>query len=897
MTIASGARLGVYEIGGPLGAGGMGEVYRARDTKLNRDVAIKVLPEIFAHQPEHLSRFEREALALASLNHPHIAQIYGVEEAGGMRALVMELVEGPTLADRIASGPIPLGEALPIARQIAEALEAAHERGIIHRDLKPANIKVRADGTVKVLDFGLAKSTDPPGDSGAALANSPTFTSPATHLGVILGTAAYMAPEQAKGKAVDKRADIWAFGVVLFETLTGRPIFDGETITDVLAAVVTRDPDWDKLSLGTPPSIRRLLRRCLERDPTRRLRDIGDARTELDDAISGADGASTIPVRPAASPRQLWPWALTTILIVALAIVLWRQSQTPAFIPQRTTRFTLATQPLAVLDHAASPAVALSPDGTHLAYVAGNSALGQLYVRRMGSLESTPIAGAEQSSGPFFSPNSEWLAFFARDNLQKVSLRGGPPVNVCARPSLGSHGGSWGDDGTIVFESGGGRLWRVSAEGGSATPVVAPAGAYWPEILPGSKAIVFTQVTGRQGIWVLSLKTGQAQLLVPDLGFARYVHSGHLVYASQGSLLAVSFDVESLQLAGSGIPVVQHAMMGLPDEPRIAHFAASHSGTLAYLAGPVLASDLRTLVWVDRKGQETTVPLEARTYAWPRLSRDGTRLAVTISDAEDGGDVWIYHLARQTLTRLTFGGASREGRPVWTPDGRRVAFRVFDRGSQQYNLFWKAADGTGQDERLTSDPNRDRSAQSFSPDGSRLVFAQSNERTGYDIHVLDVNGQRSSKPLLQQPFNEGSPEISPNGRWLAYRSNETGRYEVYVRPFPDVDKGKWPISTNGGNAPVWSPDGRELFYQIGNTIMAAPAQADGINFVSGTPTVLFSGLFASPVGTRHFDVSRDGRRFIMSKEVTPTLPPSERSQLTVVLNWFEELRQLAPTAK
>ena len=629
------------------------------------------------------------------------------------------------------------------------------------------------------------------------------------------------------------------------------------------------------------------------------VRDV-DARAEPNGVISKA-GETVVSRHYWSVPRWL-PWALSFVLVVTLVAVLVRRFQAP--VPQRTTRLSLVTQPLAILDHAASPAVALSPDGVYVAYVAGDSGVGQLYVRKLDSLEATPIVGAEHVSGPFFSPDGEWIAFFGGESLQKVALRGGPPARICTLPipeSWGGHGASWGDDGSIIFE-GGARLWRVSATGGKAESVGSGRMGLWPDVLPGSDAVIFTASGGppesaqtqARGIYLFSFDTHVLRLLVPDVGIARYVHSGHLVYAAEGALFAAPFDLKTLQLTGPAAQVIAPIMMGLTNEPNVTEFAVSHSGTLAYLAGPLLRN-LRTIVWVNRSGREETLLGEPGAYGWPRISADGSRLAFTILDNKNRSDVWIHDLLRQTTNRLTFDDAN-EDRPLWTPDGRRVVFSLGRSTARGSHLFWKAADGTGQSERLTNDLNRDPSAKSFSPDGSKLVFVQFNEETRWNIHVLDMKEARSSRPLLQTPFVEGNPVISPDGRWLAYRSNETGRYEIYVRPFPDVDRGKWQISTNGGNAPLWSPDVRELFYQSGRALMVAAVHA-GASFSSERPRSLFEGpYFDIEPGLRHFDISPDGRRFVMIKDVQE-IEASARDELTIVLNWFDELRRLAPIAR
>ena len=610
-----GRDIGAYRILSLLGSGGMGEVYRARDTKLGREVAIKTLPSTFTSDAERRARFEREARVLATLNHPHIGAIYGLEHADGVQALVLELIEGETLAERLARESLSISESLAIGRQIADALDAAHEKGIVHRDLKPANIKITPNGTVKVLDFGLAKATGP------NLPHSPAITMDATRDGVVMGTAAYMSPEQARGQSVDKRTDIWAFGCVLYEMLTGRPAFDRATFSDTVAAIMEREPDWSALPPSLSPTVKIYLRRCLQKNPRERVHDVADLRLALEGAFD------TSPVEPTDESAKKSPWrrrSLTAIAAVVLAglsaTAAWFLKSVPLERPavaQPVTRFSVATHPLAVLDRAPSSVMALSPDGSHLVYVAGNDGIGQLYVRRLDSLEAKPIVGANNAQGPFFSPDGKWIAFLADYQLKKVPLEGGLPIPLCAAAML-THGGSWGTDNQIVF-GGNGGLWRISGAGGNPELIVpTDSEAMWPEVLPNGDAIIFTEI-GPERIWMHSLKTGERRLLVERGSHARYVFSGHLVYLSNGLLMAVPFDAERLELLGPAVPVIKGVMMGLPREPVLGHFAVSASGTLAFLAGPVLSAR-HSLLWVDRRGREEPLNVEPRPYALPRIS-------------------------------------------------------------------------------------------------------------------------------------------------------------------------------------------------------------------------------------------------------------------------------------
>ena len=774
-----GREIGAYRILSLLGAGGMGEVYRARDTKLGRDVAIKTLPSTFTNDTERRARFEREARVLATLNHPHIGAIYGLEHADGVQALVLELVEGDTLAERLASGPLSISDCLTIGRQIVDALEAAHEKGIVHRDLKPANIKITPNGTVKVLDFGLAKATGPEPP------HSPPISMDATREGTILGTAAYMSPEQARGHQVDKRTDIWAFGCVLYEMLTGRLAFDRATVSDTVAAIIEGEPDWKALPPGISPTLKIYLQCCLNKNPRDRVHDVADLRLALEGAFDGP-----LPATKTSSWQQRSLIAVAAIVLLGLgATTVWLLKSVPdppAVKP--VVRVSVLTQPLAVLVRAPGPVVALSPDGSHLVYVAGEKGMdGQLYFRRLDSLHAKPLAGAELGHSPFFSPDGQWIAFFTGEGqLKKIALAGGPPTPLCDTRDI-PHGGSWGADDRIIFAMTGG-LWRVSGNGGKPELVVpTDSEALWPEVLPDGNAVLFT-ATGPERIWVHSLKTGERRLLVERGSHARYVSSGHLVYTSAGSLMAAPFDAERLELIGPAVPVIEGVMMGLPREPVISHFAVSVSGSLAYLGGPVLNAQ-HGLYWVDRQGKEESLNVEPRGYTWPRISPDGTRVALEV-DQSGNRDIWIYDLVRKRFQQLTFDPAEDE-RPAWTPDSQRVAFSsTRDRG--EGNLFWQRVDGTGQAERLTGEPHADRGAWAFTPDAKTLLFTQGGPDSGTDLHLMSMERGYHSKPLLQERFHEGSPTLSPDGRWIAYRSGETGRQEIYVRPFPNVDEGKWP---------------------------------------------------------------------------------------------------------
>jgi Tol biopolymer transport system component/tRNA A-37 threonylcarbamoyl transferase component Bud32 len=912
MTLSSGTRLGTYTVTALIGAGGMGEVYEAHDAKLDRDVAVKVLPEQFARDPERLARFQREAKLLAALNHPNIAAIYGLEQSDSTHYLVMELVLGETLRERVAGEkPIPVEEALTIAKQIAEALEAAHncEKGIIHRDLKPANVKVTPEGKVKVLDFGLAKAfTNDASTEG--IGNSPTLSMAATVQGVIMGTAAYMSPEQARGKAVTKATDIFAFGAVFYELLTGKQAFQGDDVSDILAAVIRAEPEWGLLPSETPPHIRTLLKRCLRKDKRQRLGDAGAVRIEIEDVLSGAVSASAetapAPIGRLAFPGAFPGWAMAAALVAGAAVAgggVWLLTK-PTAAPAPVVRTEITTSGASALSIDGNVRdLAISPDGSHIVY-RGN---GRLLVRALDQIEPTVLSGLGAPRGVFFSPDGQWIGFSdGNTTLKKVAVTGGPAVTICSLDA-NPRGATWGPDGTIVFATSSTTtgLFRVSEGGGEPAVLTRPnhergeADHLWPEFLPGGQAVLFTITTGAGGndnsqVAVLDLRTGAQKIVLRGGSHAHYVESGHLVYAAAGTLRAIRFDLKRLETTGTPVPVVPQVVttaVGAAD------FDVARDGTLVYLAGGPQGGTARTLLWIDRQGREEAIKAPPRAYVYVRLAPDGTRVALDIRDQES--DIWVWDLARETLTRLTFD-PTIDRYPVWTPDSKRIIF-ASDRAGPA-NLYWQAADNTGTVERLTQSGNL-QMATSISPDGTRLVFEEA--RPSRDLMALTLDKDRHAEPLVQsQMYQEENGEVSPDGRWLAYESNESGKYEIYVRPFPEVNSGRWQVSTMGGTQPLWARSGQELFYVAPDgTLMRvavepgpARPQSGGQAWRAGTPVKLFENTYAwalSGVTGRSYDISADGKRFLAIKQVSAGQTGAP-SNLIVVQNWFEELKQKAP---
>jgi serine/threonine protein kinase/Tol biopolymer transport system component len=963
MPLAAGTRLGPYEISALIGRGGMGEVYRARDTKLGREVALKILPELFAAQPDRLARFEREAQVLASLNHPNIAAIYGFEEGPAeagpyvrtddyvrteagpsvrtddyvrteagpsvrtddaqpaarlagvgphvppavgsgfsrtVRALVLELVEGPTLADRIIERPIPADDAVPIARQIAEALAAAHEQGIVHRDLKPANIKVRPDGAVKVLDFGLAKLVEagggPSSGSGAmaALSMSPTLTSPAmTGAGVILGTAAYMAPEQVKGGAADKRSDLWAFGCVLYEMLTGLRAFRGDDVSDTFVAILRDEPDWGRLPADVPAAVRTLLERCLARDRRKRVADAQVALFLLDEPATAVQPAPAVASQSVQPPRWrraavVTAVALAASAVAAMAVWLATRPDAPTVVrftvpPPDNMRFSVAGR--------TATSGAISPDGRTLAFTARDvTGRDLLWVRPIDALEARPLTGTEGAYLPFWSPDSRFIGYFAQDRVLKIPAGGGPPLTLSA--AVAARGGTWGVNDVIVFGTDAG-LVRVGAAGGQPVSVSTPEKGQtvhrFPWFLPDSRHILY-YVGGPEevsGVYVIATETGESRRLTGADSAAVYdARSRRVLFVRQGTLLAQPFDPDALTLAGDPFPVAERlessAVLGLPA------FSLSDTGVLAYGTGSGYAG--MQLVWVDRGGKPVGTVGDAAAYRGIDLDPDGRRVAFHRHDSNAGGDIWVTDLSRGTTSRFTFDASQDNSSPIWSPDGQRIAFASLRAG--KWGLYEKPAGGAGAETKLAEFESVVM-PMGWSPDGRAMVYWANNPKTAQDLEVLRPGQQRGpahGTPLVNTPFIDSHAQVSPDGRWVAYFSNETGQPEVYVQPLSG-GSGKWQVSNGGGIFPRWRGDGRELFYmsQLSQgRLMAVDVRVSGDTFEAGTPRELFDTGYVNlgHVGNYHtYAVSRDGQRFLIPRPVGDASRTD--NPLVVVLNWAQ----------
>ena len=909
MSLAVGARLGPYEIVAPLGSGGMGEVYRAHDSKLNRDVAIKGLLPAVANDPDRLARFSREAQVLASLNHPNIAHIYGLDRQDGLDGgertsfLVMELVEGEELAQRIARGPIPIDEALPIARQIAEALEAAHEQGIIHRDLKPANIKVRPDGTVKVLDFGLAKAMEPVG-SAPKMSQSPTITTPAmmTGVGVILGTAAYMSPEQARGKTVDRRTDIWSFGCVLYQMLTGWNTFAGDTVSDTIVAILERDPAWNALPDATPPAVRRLLQRCLEKDPRRRLHDVADVRIEIEDALAtptyGRSAGPALargvigPASSRAAPRTLF-WAAASfamaVAVIALAALALRRPVADlrplrlSIVPPAGTTFTPQ-------DISATPNFAMSPDGSRLAFVASApGARPQLWVQQLETAAAQPLPGTADATGPFWAPDSRSLAFYARGKLKKVSLGGAIPQDL-ADAAVDVASGAWNADGIIVFgRATGDGLFRISAEGGPAVPVTTldttrGEGAHrWPQFLPGGRRFIFyvrSTIPTNSGVYVGSLDSGEKTQVMSSTVNAVYAGSGHLLFEQAGTLMVQPFDAKAGLLTGQASAFGDHVFAG--PGPNYLALSIAADGTMAYWNGLAGTTELQ---WFERNGRPLGKLGSAKVYQSPALSPDAKNLLITEQISPSRVELSNVDLSSGVSSRLTFpvGPFSFARFGIWSPDGKAIVYSSVH--ADGFHMYQMAASGADQ-ESVPLGPAEYAFPEDWSRDGHWLVYNRAG-KTGWDIWAFNLV-ERKSRPILEEPSNQLQARLSPDGRWLAYASNESGVWEVYVQPFPE-GQGKWLVSTSGGSQPIWRGDGKELFYVAADDRLVAVPIRGTDTFEVGVSQPLFATRIPAVLAPfrTNYAVSADGQRFLVNN-VTPEAAPAP---ITIAVNWQEKWKR------
>ena len=909
MPLITGARIGPYEITGTLGAGGMGEVYRARDTKLNREVALKVLPDAVTREPERLARFKREAQVLASLNHPHIGAIYGFEDSSETHALVLELVEGETLAERITRGPLPLDDALPIARALADALEAAHEQGIIHRDLKPANIKITPGGTVKVLDFGLAKAIEEAAPTPNSL--SPTLSIMATNAGVILGTAGYMSPEQARGHATDQRSDIFSFACVFYEMLTGRRAFPGDTITDVIALIVARDPDWRALPPNLHPKTEELIRRCLAKNRKDRWHAIGDVRVELETIMADPHGLKS-PTPREASRQPLWRRAL---LPAAMGVsgALIAVAGTLAFLDTRSlpppaiTRFPLALSEGQRIPNTQWVAIAMSPDGSNIVYLTNE----QMHIRNMGEMEARPVQKTSPNDRvPFFSPDGQWVGYYSATDrsLKKVALAGGAAVTICeAGCDDSSFGFVWSSDDYIYM----GRtkaIVRVSANGGKPEQVITLKDnetAYRPQLLPGGGDMLFTLQTGGNSMtqsWdtaqivVQSLTSNERTVLIRGGSDGRYVPSGHLVYSVGTTLFAMAFDVQTRQVTGARIPIVDDVQRGLGVGlgGAAAQFAFSDTGSFAYIPRGVTARNAFALALVDRDGGRTDLKIEPGPYSNPRISPDGRQLVLQVGDDQDRA-IFVADLKGvQPIRKLTFEGKSEK--PLWTRDRdrQRVVFTSDREGDS--SLFWQWVDG-GPAERFAKIQGEIRpQAESWLPEGNVLLFSNRSGAgtVGGGLYRVSPGADQQPKLIIDAPA--GNSSLSPDGRWLAHSWFESGRVEVYVQPFPPTGE-KHLITRDGGSSPLWSPDGRQLFFLRPN---AATQQLVAVDvrtergFVAEKITPLpIEGIVTT--GPRSYDITPDGKHFLVMVPTSPTeARPALRDQINITLNWFEELKRLAP---
>jgi serine/threonine-protein kinase len=912
MALISGTKLGPYEIVAPLGAGGMGEVYRAKDTRLERTVAIKVLPKEMSADAVSKQRFEREAKTISSLNHPNICTLHDIGSQDGVDYLVMECVEGETLAKRLDKGALPLEQVLKYGMQVADALDKAHRAGIVHRDLKPGNIMLTPTGA-KLLDFGLAKPAAPPA-SVATLTAAVTQTSPMTEQGAIVGTFQYMSPEQVEAKELDGRSDIFSLGAVLYEMVTGHRAFPGKSRLSVASAVLEKDPEpISTLQPLTPPALDRAIRRCLAKNPEDRWQTARDLLLELKwIAEAGSQAGVPVPQVSHRKMRERLAWAAATLsALIAIAFAIGFVLRTPKLPQPMRLSAEIGADASPVTGFGA--AAILSPDSTHLAFVAVSSdQQRRIYVRSLDQLQATVLSGTVNARNHFFSPDGQWLGFFADGKLKKISIQGGAAVTLCDAPD--DRGGSWGEDGTIVFAPlVGAPLSKVSSAGGTPqtlTSLDLQMGELthrWPQVLPGGKAVLFTSstLTGNYedaDIVLYSMASGQRKTVYRGGFYARYLLTGHLIYMHEGTLFGVPFDLKPMEVTGQPAPILENVVTNTATGG--AQFSFSESGNFVYVAGGNVIQNV-SVYWMDRQGKFAPLRETPGAYASPALSPDGKRLALQIRDGKRT-DIWVYEWERDTLTRLTFGSESNAS-PVWTPDGQRITYTSLEKRGVS-SLYWKRADGAGDALRLTETKNS-KDPGSWRPDGKILAFTQLNPDSSYDILTLPIEGNEKSgwkagapKPFLNSPFNEQHAAFSPDGRWLAYSSNESGIPEVYVRPFPGPG-GKWLISAGGGLFPKWSRNGRELFYRtMDSKIMMAAYTTTGDSFHADKPQLWSPGQFTGRGPVSNFDMHPDGKRSVVLKD-SAVLKDSVAGEakavnkVSFILNFFDELRRKVPTGK
>ncbi len=910
MGLSAGTKLGPYEVLAPVGAGGMGEVYRARDTRLGREVAVKVLPENFLESEEGKARFEREARALAALNHPNIAVVYAFEEIPGSSGspsrhlLAMELLEGQTLREALAKGPLVLRKALDIGLQVAEGLAAAHGKGVVHRDVKPENIFLTKDGHAKLLDFGLARHDVSRHD--ASDTRSPTLAA-VSEKGVVLGTVAYMSPEQARGETVDFRSDQFSLGTVLYEMLTGERPFVRDSAAETMAAIIRDEQDpVTKVDPKLPPVLGWVVQQCLSKDPEERYSSTKDLAKELQNLLTHlSEAVSATDLAPGETPRlrrrvPFWALAAAVVFAVALGLFVGNRFVRTGSPRASSLSLTLSFPVDAAPDTSEVNPLALTPDGKTLVYSGSNSGKSMLFVRRLDLDEIKPIPGTEGACLPFISPDGLEVGFFANRKLKKAALGGGPPIVLCDAPV--SRGGSWGRDGTIVFApSAISGLWRIPASGGELRQLTTPDAAngerhYFPQFLPDGEHILFDlkdrNLTSRAA--VVSLRTGETRIVAQDTANPRFLPTGHLVFSRPGTLFAVPFNLQRLETSGAPLPILDDLVTSWAGIAQ-AYYAFSQEGTLVYVPDQQLR---RTLVWVDRKGAAERLPFPPAGYYEVALSTDGERLAATTADKGEKEALLIGDLARGTLSRSTADGAFHG--LAWAPDGKRVAFSFAPGGRGLLHVYWQDADGSTPPVRMTGESaEQSDHPASFSPDGNVLLVKVWNyadtspTRTGWDLFVLPLGGGRTPRPFLQTKFNEVNAQFSPDGRWVAYESDESGRLEVFVRPFPGPG-GKWQISTEGGSGPRWLRNGRELCYRNEDKMMVVDVETKP-TFRPGRPRTLFEGHYLQLFeGCHDYDVAPDGQRFLMIK---PDPAESGPAHVKVVLNWFEEVKRRVPGAK